>query len=235
MYHIRKTYAALKKYRKTRTEYCKRKLRKISGRTQRVVVDRVASDWYSVTSGVPQGSILGPVLFTIFINDLPDNIHTGTKTALYADDTKLHRNIFSTRDCDSLQESLVELDSWSMENKLFLNASKCKVLTITRKKNPVIYEYTLGSKKLTRVDHEKDLGIMTTTNITWDLHVNTVVAKANKMLGRTCTSITDITIRRTLYLSLVKSQLLYASEVWSPVNNVKLAKRVKKVQRRATK
>ena len=79
---------------------------------------------------------------------------------------------------------------------------------------------------------------MTTTNITWDLHVNTVVAKANKMLGilkRTCTSITDITIRRTLYLSLVKSQLLYASEVWSPVNNVKLAKRVEKVQRRATK
>ena len=89
-----------------------------------------------------------------------------------------------------------------------------------------------------RVDHEKDLGIMTTINITWDLHVNTVVAKANKMLGilkRTCTSITDITIRRTLYLSLVKSQLLYASEVWSPVNNVKLAKRVEKVQRRATK
>ena len=149
-----------------------------------------------------------------------------------------------------------------MENKLFFNASKCKVLTITRKKNPVIYEYTLGSKKLTRVDHEKDLGIMTTTNITWDLHVNTVVAKANKMLGilkRTCTSITDITIRRTLYLSLVKSQLLYASEVWSPVirrtlylslvksqllyasevwspvNKVKLAKRVEKVQRRATK
>ena len=210
----------------------------LSGRTQRVVVDGVASDWCSVTSGVPQGSILGPVLFIIFINDLPDIIHTGTKTALYADDTKLHRNIFSARDCDSLQESLVKLDSWSMENKLFFNASKCKVLTITRKKNPVIYEYTLGSKKLTRVDHEKDLGIMTTTNITWDLHVNTVVAKANKMLGilkRTCTSITDITIRRTLYLSLVKSQLLYASEVWSPVNNVKLAKRVEKVQRRATK
>ena len=210
----------------------------LSGRTQRVVVDGVASDWCSVTSGVPQGSILGPVLFIIFINDLPDIIHTGTKTALYADDTKLHRNIFSARDCDSLQESLVKLDSWSMENKLFFNASKCKVLTITRKKNLVIYEYTLGSKKLTRVDHEKDLGIMTTTNITWDLHVNTVVAKANKMLGilkRTCTSITDITIRRTLYLSLVKSQLLYASEVWSPVNNVKLAKRVEKVQRRATK
>ena len=159
----------------------------------------------------------------------PDQLCTGTKTALYADDTKLHRNIFSARDCDSLPESLVKLDSWSMENKLFFNASKCKVLTITRKKNPVIYEYTLGSKKLTRVDHVKDLGIMTTTNITWDLHVNTVVAKANKMLGilkRTCTSITDITIdiRRTLYLSFVKSQLLYASEVWSPVNNVKLAK-----------
>ena len=153
------------------------------GRTQRVVVDGVASDWCSVTSGAPQGSIFGPVFFIIFINDLSDIIHTGTKTALYADGTKLHRNIFSARDCDSLLESLVKLDSWSMENKLFFNASKCKVFTITRKKNAVIYEYTLGSKKLTRIDHEKDLGIMTTTNITWDLHVNTVVAKANKILG----------------------------------------------------
>ena len=191
----------------------------LSGRT---LFYGVASDWCSVTSGVPQGSILGPVSFIIFISDLPDVIHTRTKTALYADDTKPHRNAISARDCESLQESLVNLDSWSMENKLFFNASKCKVLTITRKKNPVIYEYTLGSKKLTRVDHEKDLHIMTTANITWDLHVNTVVAKANKMLGilkRTCTSIKDVTTHRSLYLPLVKSQLLHSSEVWSPVNN----------------
>ncbi|CAB4031032.1 Hypothetical predicted protein [Paramuricea clavata] len=125
-----------------------------------------------------------------------------------------------------------------MENNLFFNASKCKVLTVTRKKTPIIYEYTLGTEKLTRVDHEKDLGITTTTKLSWKLHINTIVAKANKMLGilkRTCTSITDMNTRRTLYLSLVKSQLLYASEVWSPLNNVQLSRQVEKVQRRATK
>ena len=92
--------------------------------------------------------------------------------------------------------------------------------------------------KNTQTDHEKDLGITTTTKLSWKLHINTIVAKANKMLGilkRTCTSITDMNTRRTLYLSLVKSQLLYASEVWSPVNNVQLSRQVEKVQRRATK
>ena len=210
----------------------------LNGRTQRVVVDGVASAWSSVTSGVPQGSILGPVLFVIFINDLPDIIHTGIEDSLFADDTKIHRHIISTRDCESLQHSLVKLDLWSMENNLFFNASKCKVLTITRKKTPIIYEYTLGTEKLTRVDHEKDLGITTTTKLSWKLHINTIVVKANKMLGilkRTCTSITDMNTRRTLYLSLVKSQLLYASEVWSPVNNVQLSRQVEKVQWRATK
>ncbi|CAB4008436.1 Hypothetical predicted protein, partial [Paramuricea clavata] len=210
----------------------------LNGRTQRVVVDGVASAWSLVTSGVPQRSILGPALFIIFINDLPDIIHNGTEIALFADDTKIHRHIISTRDCESLQHSLVKLDLWSMENNLFFNASKCKVLTVTRKKTPIIYEYTLGTEKLTRVDHEKDLGITTTTKLSWKLHINTMVAKANKMLGilkRTCTSITDMNTRRTLYLSLVKSQLLYASEVWSLVNNVQLSRQVEKVQRRATK
>jgi hypothetical protein len=120
----------------------------LNGRTQRVV-DGEASAWSSVTSGVPQGSIPGPVLFVIFINDLQDIIHTGTEIALFADDTKIHRHIISTCDCESLQHTLVKLDLWSMENNLFFNASKCKVLTITRKKTPIIYEYTLGTEKLT--------------------------------------------------------------------------------------
>jgi hypothetical protein len=84
---------------------------------------------------------------------------------------------------------------------------KCKVLTITRKKNPIIHDYTLGSQNLTRVDSEKDLGITTTSKLSWDIHANTIVAKANKILGvlrRTCTKLMDMKATRTLYLSLVK-------------------------------
>jgi hypothetical protein len=125
-----------------------------------------------------------------------------------------------------------------MENNLRFNVSKCKVLTITRKKNPIIHDYTLGSQNLTRVDSEKDLGITTTSKLSWDIHANTIVAKANKILGvlrRTCTKLMDMKARRTLYLSLVKSQLCYATEVWSPVNSVQISRRVEKVQRRATR
>jgi hypothetical protein len=129
------------------------------------------------------------------------------------------------------------ISSWTMENNLRFNVSKCKFLTITRRKNPIIHDYTLGSQNLTREDSEKDLGITTTSKLSWDIHANTIVAKVNKMLGvlrRTCTKLMDMKARRILYLSLVKSQLCYATEVWSPVNIVQISRRVEKVQRRAT-
>ena len=103
---------------------------------------------------------------------------------------------------------------------------------------PITYDYTLGTVKLIRVCNEKDLGVITSYELSWDLHINSIISKANKMLGvlkRTSTLLTNIKTRPTLYLSLVKSQLCYASEVWSPVNNIQLSKRVESVQRRATR
>ena len=102
---------------------------------------------------MPQGSLLGPILFIIFINDLPSALPDGTLTALYADDTKLYRSIFSYLDADKLQQALTNLDSWSLHNNINFNASKCKVLTVTRKKNPVRYDYHLGHVDLQRVNH----------------------------------------------------------------------------------
>ncbi len=113
----------------------------LSRRTQRVVVDGVPSSWAPVTSGVPQRSILGPILFAVFINDLPEVISDGSSEAIYADDTKLYKNINSTTDGDCLQESLSNLNIRSHENNIKFNASKCNVLSVTRKKNPVTYNY----------------------------------------------------------------------------------------------
>ena len=146
-------------------------------------MDGVASTWSPVTSGVPQGSILGPLLFVIFINDLPDFTVKGTETALYADDTKLHDTITSTNDCERLQQSLTNLDHWSVQNNIRFNPSKCKVLTISRKKSPITYDYTLGTVKLIRVCNEKDLGVIASYELSWDLHINSIISKANKMLG----------------------------------------------------
>ena len=115
----------------------------------------MASERLSVTSGVPQGSIVGPLLFVIFINDPRDVVHEQTNTALYAVDTKLHRTIVSVKDCDILQRDLAGLNTWSFVSNMKFNASKCKVLTVTRKKLPVTHEYHLGNIYIKRVLEKK--------------------------------------------------------------------------------
>ncbi len=200
----------------------------LNGRCQRVVIDGAASHWAPVTSGVPQGSI--------FINDLPDILPNETMGALYADDTKVYNSIRSIADCEKVQQALSNLECWSRNNNLDFNSSKCKVLTITRKKSPLIYVYQMNSKAVSRVEKEKDLGVCVNSNLTWNDHIFTITAKGNRMLGllkRTCPLLTNTTVRRTLYLTLVRSQLTYATEVWSP-HTTKLMSKVESVQRRAT-
>ena len=209
----------------------------LTGHAQRVVVEGAASKWALVTSGVPQGSLLGPLLFTIFINDLPEEVVGGVRVALYADDTKLYKSVTSICDCQSLQTTLGNLNRWSKHNRIKFNTSKCKSLTVTRKKSPLVHEYTLDSAQLERVSTEKDLAVHITSSLSWKPHIHAITTKANKLLGllkRTCPLITDVTVRRTLYLSLVKSQLCYVTQVWSPAQ-VTLKAQVERVQRRATR
>ena len=137
----------------------------LSDRSQRVLIDAVASRYLPVTSGVPQGSIVGPLLFVIFINDLPDIIQEQTGTGLFADDTKLYRAVKSLSECECLQHDISNLDNWSHNSNMKFNASKCKVLTITRKRSPVITDYRLGNVTLQRAHQEKDLGIIVKSNL----------------------------------------------------------------------
>ena len=126
---------------------------------------------------------------------------------------------------------------WSQRNNIRFNTSKCKVLTVTRKKTPIAFDYTLDGTALTRVSEEKDLGVIITSTLSWDSHIHTITAKANKLLGllkRTCPLLTGVSVRRSLYLSLVKSQLCYATQVWSPAY-VTLNAKVEQVQRRASR
>lgn len=111
-----------------------------------------------VASGVPLTSLLGPMLFVLFINDLPD-------VALYADDTKALSSITPEDDAQHLQQALFNLATWSYNNNNKFNDSKCKVLTVSRKKQPVPFTYQLGSANLLRVQEEKDLGVTSTSNL----------------------------------------------------------------------
>ena len=117
--------------------------------TQRVVLENAASHWSPVTSGVPQGSILGPLLFTLFINDLLDKAAYGVKVALYTNDTKLYRNVSSAEHCDLIQDTLSNMHIWLQHNNIRFNTSKCKVLTVTRKKTPIAFDYTLDGTAMT--------------------------------------------------------------------------------------
>ena len=102
----------------------------LSGRTQQVVLDGQASDPVPVLSGVPQGSVLGPVLFLLFINDLPDNIRSSVR--LFADDCVLYRNIHSLQDCLTLQEDLTSLEQWEADWQMKFNVAKCHSMRVTR-------------------------------------------------------------------------------------------------------
>ena len=100
------------------------------------------------------------MLFVIFINDAPEVINNEAVPALFADDAKLYKNITSVSDCNQLQQALTNLDVWSRDNNIKFNGSKCKVMSVTRKKAPVSFPYHLGSKELLRFDDEKDLGVI---------------------------------------------------------------------------
>ena len=209
----------------------------LSQRQQRVVLEGVSSSWSGVSSGVPQGSLLGPLFFVIFISDLPEVVLPGNCIALYADDCKSSRIINSASDQSMFQEDLDNLHRWSLRNVIDFNVRKCKIMRITKKKQPFISNYLLDNSVLEEVNEFRDLGITTDQHLCWNLHIDKVVAKANRMLGlikRSCRDFNDRKTLRTLYCALVRSNLEYCSVIWSPYTKRGIEK-IEKIQNRATK
>ena len=138
-------------------------------------MDGEYSPWVPVTSGVPQGSLLGPFLFLLYINDLPEVTSRATTIALFADDAKCSRVVRSSEDCVVLQSDLNCLSDWSKQWGLSFNSSKCEVLRISRKRTSplpslAVSPYTIGDHALAVVPSQKDLGVMVNDRLTWNLH-----------------------------------------------------------------
>jgi len=206
-------------------------------RTQSTVIEGVISAPTAVLSGVPQGSILGPVLFLLFINDMPSGIDNKCRLALYADDAKLYMQIKDINDCITLQHQLQHLEAWSIIWKLRFNSDKCKYMSLTRKVTPFQYKYVLNGKNLEKVHEFKDLGVIIESNLSWDKQIASQVKAANRMLyyvKRILGLYAPREAKMRLYTSLVRSHLEFATVVWSPttLSNLKL---LESVQRRATK
>ena len=208
----------------------------MTGRQQRVTVLGATSEPLPICSGVPQGSILGPALFLIYVNDLPDVVER-SHIAMFADDAKIYHQIKAPDDAACLQSDLDRMDGWATDAGLLFNESKCKAQRVTRKKKPVVTDYTIKSKVVETVETERDLGVLVTDNLTWNNHVRYQTSRANKLLGyirRNTNFIKTLKVRRLMYLTLVRPLLGYATQVWAP-QAIGLIQSIERVQRRATK
>ena len=136
----------------------------------------------SVTSGVPQGSVLGPTLFLFYINDIANELDSTVR--LFADDTMVYLVIKSQSDAKKLQKDLNCLGSWEKEWRMELHPDKCSVLSITRSKTSIHYEYQLHGQPLEHVKSAKYLGVTIQSDLKWTTHVNTVTNKANRTLKK---------------------------------------------------
>ena len=204
----------------------------LRNRKQRVVINGEASDWVEVTSGVPQGSILGPLLFVIYINDLDSNIVN--KLVKFADDAKLGGRVDDKRYIISIQEDLNRLVKWTEKWQMNFNLSKCKVMHIGHSNEKNIYQ--MDSIKLKETNSEKDLGIVITNNFKSTNHCIQVEKKCNRLLGYIKRQFLyrNKNIVVTLYKSLILPHLEYCVQFWSP-SLKKDIDRLERVQARATK
>lgn len=153
----------------------------LNNRSQLVAIKGFFSSPVSITSGVPQGSHLGPLLFIMFVNDIVDRITC--PCLLYADDLKIFTEVNSINDCQMLQNDLRSLSEWCTINKMSLNVGKCFIVSFTRRRsNKIIYTYTLNEKTLDRKSVAKDLGILFDSELSFRDHYE-LITKRSRQLG----------------------------------------------------
>jgi len=206
----------------------------LDGRTQDVVLDGQVSSESLVTSGVPQGTVLGPLLFLVYINDLPTRVSSTVR--MFADDCLLYREVHSVQDTKRLQDDLDSLQAWEHDWLMEFNPSKCEAITFTKKTKPVRTKYKLHDQILATVSSARYLGVHINSKLSWNTHIDITAKKATQSLNflRRNFSCCPLTIREQCYKTLVRPQLEYASSVWD--NPVKRnVNKIEAVQRSAAR
>ena len=191
----------------------------LAQRRQRVVVEGVASEWCSVVSGVPEGSVLGPSLFLAFINHIPELLRSNC--LLYADDLKVFRTVTDVRDSELLQNDLNRLHSWSRTWGITLNPTKCFHLRLSLKTKPFPARFAIGGTQLSLVTSMRDLGVIVDSKLNFSEHIDSVVKRGNRALGLLIRSLQGVRGRYcrggviAAYCANVRSILEYGSVIWA--------------------
>lgn len=203
-------------------------------RTSKVAISGYLSRSFTAYSGVPQGSHLGPILFNIFINDIPKCL-SNSNVYLFADDLKIMRPISSSSDTELLQDDLNRLSSWCQRNNMSLNINKCHHMHFTRSTiAQSSNSYFINDQKLQNVEKVKDLGVIIDPKLNFDTHILTTVSKCLKLLGFVIRNSKDFKHPETkikLFETLVRPVIEYCSLVWNPQYEV-YSKRIESIQRR---
>ncbi len=197
-------------------------------------VDGELSSEAQVLSGVPQGTVLGPLLFLLFINDLPSLV--SSQVSLFADDCLLYRPIHSETDQVIFQQDLHKLGAWCDTWGMRFNEKKCNILRVTRSHTPLTRHYELNNHILEVVSETKYLGVTISDDLTWGSHVSHTTNKANSTLGFLRRNLTHCPkeLKSLAYISLVRSVLEYGAPIWDPYQVGDIQK-LEMIQRRAVR
>jgi len=199
------------------------------------VCEGCASTAKCVISGVPQGTVLGPLLFLVYINDLPSCVQSTPR--LFADDCLLYRRINARSDCDILQNDLDRLQEWVTTWQMCFNPDKCEVLRVMqRTRNVIQSSYSINNTTLKLVPSAKYLGVIIDSKLNFNEHVNHICKKANppRAFVHRNTSSCPMKVKALAYKTFVRPQLEYASSVWVPHTHCNID-RIEAVQRRAAR
>ena len=209
----------------------------LSNRKQKVRVNGCQSQWAPVLSGIPQGSILGPILFSLFVNDLPGEVQS--LISMFADDTKIYIPLTSDNSADQLQEDLWKLETWAGIMQMKFHPLKCKIMHLGRsnqKKEYFMHQQDGTMHKLEVTEVEKDLGVHVDNKLKFSDHCQAKINTANRTLRyiRHTFRYMDEQMFLLLYKALVRPHLEFSSCIWSPSLKYNIDA-VERVQRRATK
>ena len=193
----------------------------LSDRFQKVAVRGAESDVLPVTSGVPQGSVLGPTLFLLYINDLPDSV--SCNVSLYADDTLIYAKIQTRADEIRFQNNIDSLVSWSTKNKMPFNRTKCEVIVFNQGATP-LPQYSISDHLLQCVDTTKYLGVVLQSDLKFKKHISDIMGSANRTLGCIKYTLHGAPEKAKLlaYTSLCRPKLEYADVLWDPSDNASI-------------
>lgn len=206
----------------------------LTKRNQRVILENHASNKVPVKSGVPQGTVLGPLMFLLYINDISNNISSTIR--LFADDCIIYRIIDTENDSQTLQRDLDIISCWTETWQMQLNIDKCAIVRCTRSPLSIKFDYKLNDTYIRTVHQHQYLGITIDESMHWSHHIKSICQKANKTLNFIRRNLykCDGSVKASAYLTIVRPLLEYAACVWDP-HQVYLIHDIEKVQRRAAR